>query len=174
MGAGLASHLHGNPTKLTTQLGRALGLGGSQSNPASLWPAQETEGLGRGSLGPQRPCFFRCLGVAVGVGTLAVGSCCRVSLLPESPQDRHKPLTIPTKTPSTTGVFPTPTNHKPASSSPYPFCTEVLLPRCRISLFVPLPQGPGSASPSSPLPTLLWGQRLFSLLSPERPTWCPK
>lgn len=163
-------------SRVTHTLGIVPVGGGRPSFPSPWQPNQtnNTAGAGPGAgWQPVQPCFpLACPGntraqegelrapeallpplpwVAVGVGTLTVGSCCRVSLLPGSPQDRHKPLTTPTKTPhSTTGAFPTPTNHKPASSSPCPSARRSSFHDAPSLFLFPCP-GPGIHCPLIPV-----------------------
>lgn len=173
---------------------RGWGGGGRPGFPSPWQPNQTNNTAGR-ALGagwrPVQPCFpMACPGNwRPGEGELRAllllmpwggggGRGCRklwqsLSLLPGSPQGNRHPWH---SRHHTTGASPTPRpNHAAAGSLLFlPFLHASPLRVAPALSLAPLPQGPGPATPPPPLPPLLRGQRFLSLLSPERPPWCPQ
>lgn len=134
------------PDQTNNTAGWALEVGQRPVQPGFLWPALgETGGLGRGSGG-----HADLISSAVVLGPWALSGrrklLWNLSLLPGSPQDRQTPYHSHQHSHGSA-------NHLSCCSSPCPFYAPVMP---HLSL-VPLPQGPGSAAPHSPLPPLLGG-----------------
>lgn len=152
------------PSKQHSRAGPGGG-GAAPAQPRFPPPAPEAGGLGRRGLSaprlppPRREQQLRLQGAAADPTSSG------------SPQGGQELLTAPPPPPHPS-VFLVPRHTSAPSLSP-PFL-QAGPPGCPISLSVSVSQGPRPSAPPSPLPPLLWGQRLLGLLSPERPHGCPQ